>query len=65
MDRALWIGAATDDSTVAFSRTTGQVTQHIGLDVDHGLADCLANDGQLNESMDRRMGLTLPSLGAR
>lgn len=34
LDRALWIGAATFDSGVGLSHTTGQVTHHIAADVD-------------------------------
>jgi hypothetical protein len=32
--RPLWIGAATFDTKVGFSRTTGQITHHIDADVD-------------------------------
>lgn len=32
--RPLWIGAATFDEKVGFSHTTGQITHHIGPDVD-------------------------------
>jgi hypothetical protein len=34
LGRALWIGAATFDSGVGFSHTTGQVTHHIAPEVD-------------------------------
>ena len=34
LDRTLWIGAATYDSGVGISRTTGQVTHHIAADID-------------------------------
>jgi hypothetical protein len=34
LGRSLWIGAATFDTGVGFSHTTGQVTHHIGADVD-------------------------------
>lgn len=33
-DRPLWIGAATFDTRVGFSHTTGQITHHISADVD-------------------------------
>jgi LssY C-terminus len=33
-DRPLWFGAATFDRSVGFSHTTGEVTHHIGPDVD-------------------------------
>ena len=33
-DRPAWIGAATFDERVGFSHTTGQITHHIGPDVD-------------------------------
>ncbi len=32
--RPIWIGAATFDTRVGFSHTTGQITHHIGPDVD-------------------------------
>ena len=32
--RPLWAGAATFDTSVGFSRTTGQITHHIDADVD-------------------------------
>jgi len=32
--RPLWVGAATFDTSVGFSRTTGQITHHIEADVD-------------------------------
>jgi hypothetical protein len=32
--RPVWIGAATFDTSVGFSHTTGQITHHIGPDVD-------------------------------
>jgi hypothetical protein len=32
--RPLWIGAATLDTKVGFSHTTGEITHHIGPDVD-------------------------------
>jgi hypothetical protein len=32
--RPLWIGAATFDMSVGFSHTTGQITHHIGPDID-------------------------------
>jgi hypothetical protein len=34
LDRALWIGAATYDSGVGLSHTTGQITHHIAPEVD-------------------------------
>ena len=34
LDRPLWVGAATYDSSVGLSRTTGQVTHHIAADID-------------------------------
>ncbi len=34
IDRPMWIGAATYDSGVGLSHTTGQITHHIGADVD-------------------------------
>ena len=41
--RPLWIGAATFDTRVGLSRTTGQITHHISPDVDHE-RDKLMND---------------------
>ena len=35
LGRPLWVGAATFDASVGFSRTTGQVTHHIAAEVDH------------------------------
>jgi hypothetical protein len=32
--RPLWMGAATDDTSVGFSHTTGQITHHIAADID-------------------------------
>ena len=34
LGRPLWLGAATYDASVGFSHTTGQITHHIGADVD-------------------------------
>ena len=52
--RPLWIGAATFDSHVGLSHTTGQITHHIGPDVDADrnklLAD-LNNAGQLAQTL--------------
>ena len=49
LDRAMWIGAATFDASVGFSRTTGQVTHHIAAEVDRErdklLADLARNGG--------------------
>jgi hypothetical protein len=44
-DRPAWIGAATFDERVGFSYTTGQITHHIGPDVD-AERDHIANDLQ-------------------
>jgi hypothetical protein len=33
-DRSLWLGAATFDKSIGFSHATGEVTHHIGADVD-------------------------------
>ena len=33
-DRPVWIGAATFDRGVGLSHTTGQITHHIGADID-------------------------------
>jgi len=41
--RPLWIGAATFDTRVGLSHTTGQITHHISPDVDHE-RDKLMND---------------------
>lgn len=35
LNRPLWIGSATYDTSVGLSHTTGQVTHHIAADVDH------------------------------
>ncbi len=45
--RPLWIGAATFDTRVGLSHTTGQITHHISPDVDHE-RDKVIND--LNEA---------------
>ena len=34
LNRPLWVGAATYDNRVGFSRTTGQITHHIAAEVD-------------------------------
>ncbi len=44
--RPLWIGAATLDTSVGFSRTTGQITHHIDADVD-------AERNKLLEDLDK------------
>lgn len=44
-DRPAWIGAATFDERVGFSHTTGQITHHIGPDVDLE-RDLIANELQ-------------------
>ena len=36
LGRTLWLGAASYDSGVGFSHTTGQITHHIAADVDRG-----------------------------
>jgi hypothetical protein len=43
---AFWLGAATFDTRVGFSHTTGQVTHHIGPDVD-AERDRYRTDGRL------------------
>jgi hypothetical protein len=43
--RPLWIGAATFDTKVGFSHTTGQITHHIDADVDKE-RDKLVNDAR-------------------
>ena len=43
LDRPFWIGAATFDSGVGLSHTTGQITHHIAADVDRE-RDKLADD---------------------
>ena len=43
LDRPLWIGAATFDSGVGLSHTTGQITHHIAAEVDRE-RDKLASD---------------------
>jgi hypothetical protein len=45
MNRPMWIGAATFDSGVGLSHTTGQITHHIAADIDHE-RDRLINDLQ-------------------
>ncbi len=48
----LWIGAVTFDRAVGFSHRTGQVTHHIGPDIDaerDGLIDGLRENGRLAE----------------
>ena len=50
-DVPLWIGAATFDRSVGFSHRTGQITHHIGPDIDaerDGLIDDLRTAGWLN-----------------
>jgi LssY C-terminus len=50
--RPLWIGAATFDTRVGFSHTTGQITHHIAPDVDaerDKLMDDLRRAGQLSQ----------------
>jgi hypothetical protein len=43
LDRPLWIGAATFDSGVGLSHTTGQITHHIAADVDQERDKLLAD----------------------
>ena len=48
----LWIGAVTFDQSVGLSHRTGQITHHIGPDIDaerHGLFDDLRKGGWLTE----------------
>jgi hypothetical protein len=51
--RPFWVGSATYDTRVGFSHTTGQITHHIGADVDaerdHVLAS-LEKTGELQET---------------
>ena len=47
IERPLWIGAATYDSGIGLSHTTGQITHHIASDVDKE-RDKLINDLQRN-----------------
>jgi LssY C-terminus len=52
-ERPLWMGAATYDARVGFSHTTGQITHHIGPDVDterDKLMRDLAQAGWLNQA---------------
>jgi hypothetical protein len=51
-DTPLWIGAATFDTSVGFSHRTGQVTHHIGPDIDaerDSLIAGFAQSGRLTE----------------
>jgi hypothetical protein len=51
-DRPIWIGAATFDERVGLSHTTGQVTHHIGPDVDaerDGISADLKAAGSVDE----------------
>jgi hypothetical protein len=51
-DVPLWIGAVTFDRSVGLSHRTGQITHHIGPDIDaerRGLIADLRNDGWLSE----------------
>ncbi len=47
--RPIWVGSATCDDRVGFSHTTGQITHHIGPDIDqerdHLIADLRAAGG--------------------
>ena len=56
LDRPMWIGAATFDASVGFSRTTGQVTHHIAAEVDRErdklLADLTRDSGLTVKWMD-------------
>ena len=56
LDRPMWIGAATFDASVGFSRTTGQVTHHIAAEVDRErdklLADLTRDSGLAVKWMD-------------
>ena len=50
--RPVWVGSATYDERVGFSRTTGQITHHIAPDVDAErghLLQCLKGTGDLAE----------------
>jgi hypothetical protein len=50
--RPLWMGATTYDTKVGFSHTTGQITHHIGADVDaerDKLVEDLKRTGHLSE----------------
>jgi hypothetical protein len=53
LGRPLWIGAATYDSKVGFSHTTGQITHHIGPDVD------AERDKLLHDLQQHRAGLAV------
>ena len=48
--RPVWIGSATYDHRVGFSYTTGQITHHIGADVD-GERDHLFHDLELTKDL--------------
>ncbi len=51
-DLPLWIGAVTYDRSVGLSHRTGQITHHIGADIDaerNGLFGDLANNGWLTQ----------------
>ena len=51
-DLPLWIGAVTYDRSVGLSHRTGQITHHIGADIDaerNGLFADLANNGWLTQ----------------
>ena len=53
--RPLWIGSATYDRAVGLSHTTGQITHHIGADVDterDGLIAAWQRTGRLSETYD-------------
>ena len=53
----LWIGAVTFDRSVGFSHLTGQITHHIGADIDaerDGLVGDLRKAGCLTELFQAR-----------
>ncbi len=52
--RPLWIGAATFDTRVGFSHTTGQITHHIGPDVDSERDKILADVRQAGQLLEVR-----------
>jgi hypothetical protein len=50
--RPLWIGAATFDTRVGFSHTTGQITHHIGAEVDSERDKILADVRQAGQLVE-------------
>jgi hypothetical protein len=64
--RPVWLGAVTFDRSVGLSRTTGQVTHHIGADIDQerdGIEGDLQNAGMI-EARYQVMGVG-PTLTGR